>query len=100
MWYLTIQRWTVDRQTAISELLREHVDWMDEHLRAGTVLMAGPSADMELGIVVLRAADPAEADRICRTEPFVAAGYREYDLIAWDVRQLFGVNASPRPPAS
>jgi uncharacterized protein YciI len=94
MWYLTIQRWTGDRQKAISELVDDHLAWMDSQLQAGNVLLAGPSADMELGIVVFRAANKAAADKLCRADPFVAAGYREFDLIAWDVHQLFGVNAS------
>jgi uncharacterized protein YciI len=98
MWYLTLQRWTVDRQEAISELVKDHLAWVETQLRAGTVLLAGPSADMKLGIIVFRAGDQAEAERLCRTDPFVAAGYREFDLIAWDVHQLFGINASPRPP--
>ncbi|WP_033294584.1 YciI family protein [Amycolatopsis jejuensis] len=96
MWYLTIQRWTTDPQRAIGELLDDHLAWLDDQLRAGTVLLGGPSADLQLGIIVFRAENASEADRLCRTEPFVAAGYREFDLIEWDVQQVFGVQAARR----
>lgn len=67
---------------------------MDAKVGDGSVLLAGPSADMELGIVVFRAVDRAGAVRLCRTDPFVAAGYRTYELITWDVHQIFGINAA------
>src|SRR5260221_3711952 len=33
----------------------------------------------------------ADLDALCRQEPFVARGYREYEVIAWDVHQLLGI---------
>lgn len=93
MWYLTVHRWTGDRQQAISDVLGEHLSWMSEQLRSGTVLLAGPSADMEVGIIVFRDMDRVDVERLCRTEPFVVGGHRDFELIAWDVHQLFGIDA-------
>lgn len=101
MWYLTLQRWTVDPREATADLLDQHLDWMHTQTLRGTVLLAGPSADMELAIVIFRAEDRAEAERLCHTEPFVAAGYRTVEMIDWDVHQIFGINTSPpREPAT
>jgi hypothetical protein len=30
---------------------------------------------------------------LCRSEPFVSAGYREYETIPWDVHHMLGVGS-------
>lgn len=91
MWYLTLHRWVGDREEAIKSSLDDHLAWMREQQFAGKVLIAGPSRDGDLGIIVFGHMSRADLDALCRQEPFVARGYREYEVIAWDVHQLLGV---------
>ena len=90
MWYLTLHRWTGDRSEAM-KLLESHLDWMREQQLAGNIIVAGPTPDRELGIMVLRHMDRNDVDAICSRDPFVAGGYREYEVIPWDVHHLLGI---------
>jgi uncharacterized protein YciI len=89
-WHLTLHRWTEGRERS-RELLEAHLSWMREQQRSGRVLIAGPTPDLETGIVVFGHASGEEVDRICATEPFIAAGLRRYERIPWDVHHLLGV---------
>jgi uncharacterized protein YciI len=91
MWYLTLHRWVGDREAAIKSSLADHLAWLREQQLAGKVLIAGPSRDGDLGIIVFGHMSEADLDALCRQEPFVARGYREYEVIAWDVHQLLGI---------
>jgi hypothetical protein len=91
MWYLTVHRWVSDRGQAIKNSLDDHLAWMRERQLAGEVLIAGPSHDGDLGIIVFGHMSKADLDALCRQEPFVARGYREYEVIEWDVHQLLGI---------
>jgi uncharacterized protein YciI len=91
MRYLTLHRWVGDREEAIKSSLDDHLAWMREQQFAGKVLIAGPSRDGDLGIIVFGHMSKTDLDALCRQEPFVARGYRGYEVIAWDVHQLLGV---------
>ena len=93
MWYLTLHRWTGDRREAVKNALPAHLAWMREQQLAGKVLMAGPTPDFELGIVVFGHMPEAALHELCRNEPFIAAGYRTYETIPWDVHHLLGIGS-------
>ncbi|WAP54434.1 YciI family protein [Streptomyces luomodiensis] len=97
MWYLTLHRWTGDRQRAIAEVLPSHLAWMRERQRAGQVLMAGPSPDRELGIIVVGHMSRDAVDDLFRDEPLVAGGFRGYDVIPWEVHHVLGVGGFDVP---
>ncbi len=100
MWYLTLHRWTGDREEAIKSSLGDHLAWLQKQQLAGKVLISGPSGDGNLGIIVFGHMSSADLDVLCRQEPFVARGYREYEVIAWDVHQLLGIGAFDVSPLS
>jgi uncharacterized protein YciI len=91
MWYLTLHRWTGGRTSAGREAIAEHLTWMREQQRAGKVLIAGPTPDHELGIIVFGHMPEAELHELCRTEPLIAAGLRTYDAHPWEVHHLLGI---------
>jgi uncharacterized protein YciI len=91
MWYLTLHRWFGDRDEAINSSLDDHLAWMREQQLAGKVLFSGPSLDGELGIIVFGHMSRAEFDHLSSQEPFVARGYRGFEVIAWEVHQLLGI---------
>jgi uncharacterized protein YciI len=90
MWHLTLHRWTGDRAEAM-KLLERHRSWMRHQQLAGRIIVAGPTPDREMGIMVFGHMTRAELDEICRTDPFVEGGYREYEAIPWDVHHVLGI---------
>jgi len=97
MWYLTLHRWTGDRERAIAEALPAHLTWMREQQLAGRVLIAGPSPDRELGIIVVGSMPRDAVDDLFRDEPLVAGNFRNYEVIGWDVHHLLGIGGFDVP---
>ena len=91
MWYLTLHRWLGDREEAIKSGLDDHLAWLRQQQLAGKVLIAGPSLDGDLGIIVFGHMSEADLHELCSQEPFIARGYRDCEVIAWDVHQLLGI---------
>ncbi len=87
-WYLILQR-TESPRSEWSESLNDHLRWMEEQHRRGTVVLSGPTPDRELGIYLVRAVDRKEAQDIANADPFTAAGCT-YDLIEWEIHQILG----------
>jgi uncharacterized protein YciI len=96
MWYLATFEWTGDPREAV-DLLTPHLEWIREHQLAGRMLFAGPSDDGELGIIVFGHMDRTEAETLCRNDPFVIDGHRNYTLTGWDVHQVLGVGFQNTP---
>jgi len=91
MWYLTLHRWTGDPAVAVNKALDAHLTWMHEQQLAGRVLMAGPTPDRTLGIIVFGHMSEDALHELCRHDPFVEAGYRNYEVIPWDVHHVLGI---------
>jgi len=68
MWHLTLHRWTGDRAEAM-KLLERHRSWMRHQQLAGRIIVAGPTPDREMGIMVFGHMTRAELDEIsaCRS---------------------------------
>lgn len=92
MWHLALFRWIGPRAQAMA-LLGDHLAWNRRQHGAGRLLFSGPSADMELGIMAFgeAAGDTETVRELCASEPFVAAGHRSVELVAWDVHQALGL---------
>ena len=100
MWYLTLHRWVGDREEAVRNHLDSHLSWMHEQQVAGRVLIAGPTPDLEVGIIVFGHMSREDLDELCRHEPFVAAGHRQYEVIPWEVHHLLGIGGFDRRTVS
>lgn len=96
MWYLTIHRWTDDPKMAAEAALDRHYRWLYEQQLAGKVLMAGPTPDLKLGIIVVGHMSEDALHELLRHEPFIEAGYRDYEVIPWDVHELLGIGGFSR----
>lgn len=97
MWYLTLHRWTGDRERAIAQALPAHLDWMREQQLAGRVLIAGPSPDRGLGIIVIGHMSREAVEDLLTDEPLIAGGFRNYEVIEWEVHQLLGIGGFDLP---
>ena len=71
--------------------LDTHLAWMKRQHDAGAIVMSGPSPDLRIGMYLIRAESPAEADRIAASDPYTEAGDCTYELTQWNVRQIMGI---------
>ncbi len=71
--------------------LDQHLVWMKAQHEAGTIILSGPSPDLELGMYLIRAGSPEEANRIAASDPYTVAGDSSYELQQWNIRQITGV---------
>ncbi len=67
------------------QVVQEHV----EHLRTldleGRLVLCGPFADYPGGMVVFRADSEDEALRIAESDPFIASGFKTFELRTLEV---------------
>lgn len=73
--------------------LDTHLKWMEQQHKKGTILLSGPSPDRTLGIYLIKAEDRAEAEKVAASDPYTAAGHTTYELIEWNIHQVFGIGA-------
>jgi uncharacterized protein YciI len=76
----------------VGALRDEHLEYLRGLDQRGVLFASGPIATDHGqpslgGITVFRAADAEEAHRILADEPYVRAGVRTYELLAWSIRQ-------------
>lgn len=65
------------------EAIKGHIAYLRDLERNGLLLMAGPFTDFHGGMVVIRAKDRADAERIAQTDPFVRDGLRACEIRTW-----------------
>lgn len=67
--------------------LREHILWLRDRERDGSLFLSGASRDEVgwdgSGVAILRASSRAEAERIAQTEPFHREGLRRNTVHGW-----------------
>jgi uncharacterized protein YciI len=81
---------TPDGRPAILTVAEEHFQWIREQHQSGHVLISGPAADGSCGMILVRAPSREDAERIVASEPMVAAGHSQPEIIEWDVHQFMG----------
>ncbi len=92
MWHLTIHRWATENpRDAIASTLTDHLAWMKEQQMTGRILMAGPTPDRSMGLMVFGHLDTDVVHGICDTDPFVERGFRTFEVIPWDVHHVLGI---------
>ena len=96
MWFICLRRAVVPREQWTTSV-DDHLGWMKQQHEAGRILFSGPGhyvdrAEM-LGIYLIRAGSRDEAVTIANGDPFTAAGHCAFDLIEWEVHQIFGAGA-------
>ena len=74
MWFLTLHRWTGDRQEAIRSSLDDHLAWMRKQQLAGKVLIAGPTPTRPLGLSYLGTCLPQMSMSCAARSPSSPAG--------------------------
>ncbi|MEA2641500.1 MAG: hypothetical protein QOF51_2894 [Chloroflexota bacterium] len=106
MFYLALRSAAVPREQWTTTL-SEHLQWMKAQHEAGNILLSGPSSDRKYGMYLIKAGARAEADRIAASDPYTVAGHTTFEIIEWDIHQVFGIGEfgadrliANRPPAA
>lgn len=62
------------------EIIRRHVEHLRGLKKQGKLVLCGPFTDYPGGMVVFLAEDLAEATDIAMADPFIAAGYKSFEI--------------------
>ncbi|MDR2930750.1 MAG: YciI family protein [Propionibacteriaceae bacterium] len=73
------------RHPVSMDVVARHVEHLKMLDKAGSLVMCGPFLDNSGGMVVLQTATREEADAIALSDPFIAEGYKTYELHTWQV---------------
>ncbi|WP_406278809.1 YciI family protein [Embleya sp. NBC_00896] len=65
----------------IDALMADHLEWLDRHYAAGTLLASGRRVPRTGGVILARAADRAALDAVLAEDPFARAGAAAYDVV-------------------
>ena len=92
--YMLHMDMVVDADDPISVLLphlREHILWLRDQERNGTLFLSGANRDEEgwdgSGTAILRVASRAEAEALATTEPFHREGLRQNTVHGWTLNE-------------
>lgn len=91
-WYLAIRR--MNRPFSDwRDRLADHLTWLQAQHERGSILISGPSADLALGLCVMRAASHQDAATIAASDPLAQDGLATVDIIDWQVHQVLGLGS-------
>jgi uncharacterized protein YciI len=67
------------------EIIRGHVQHLQELERSGQLVLCGPFNDAPGGMVIIRAGSREEAEAVAERNPYVISGIRSYELRTWSL---------------
>ncbi len=73
---------TVDSEKD-SELLEEHIGYLNKYIENGKIFAKGPFTDHSGGLVILKVDTMEEARDIVENDPAIKEGSRKYTLKEW-----------------
>lgn len=62
------------------EIVKKHVDHLQHLDKSGKLVLCGPFTDYAGGMVILNCENTEEARKIAESDPFIADGYKIYEL--------------------
>ncbi len=62
------------------EIVKSHVEHLKELKSQSRLVLCGPFSDYPGGMVVFLAEDLAEATKIAEADPFIASGYKSFEI--------------------
>ncbi|MDY0409091.1 YciI family protein [Virgibacillus soli] len=61
----------------------DHLQFLDEQMKQGTVFAKGPFMDGSGGLVVYQVDNISTAEKLVKLDPYVINGAREYEIREW-----------------
>ena len=65
----------------LQKAIKEHLDYLENGLNSGQILLSGPKVDAEGGIIIIKSTDFDEVCEFCKKDPIVVAGIQHYEII-------------------
>lgn len=62
------------------EIVKKHVEHLKKLDESGKLVLCGPFTDYAGGMVILNCENIEEARKITESDPFIAEGYKTYEL--------------------
>jgi uncharacterized protein len=81
--YYLIFLHSIPERPLTAEAVDQHAAHLAELDDSGKLVMAGPIAERQGGLIVLRAGSAAEARAIAEEDPLVRGAYETYELGTW-----------------
>lgn len=63
-----------------NEIIKKHVEYLKGLKSQGKLMLCGPFTDYPGGMVIFLAEDLNEATKIAETDPFIALGFKSYEI--------------------
>ena len=67
------------------EIVKKHVDHLQHLDKSGKLVLCGPFTDYAGGMVILNCENIEEARKIAESDPFIAEGYKTYELRSLEI---------------
>lgn len=62
------------------DIVKSHVEHLKKLNNKGKLVLCGPFTDYPGGLVIISAEDIAEATNIAKSDPFIAEGYKTFEI--------------------
>lgn len=69
-----------NRRPVSKEIVLEHIEYLKKLETIEKLVICGPCVDYQGGIVVLKARDLEEAQNLAKKDPFIAKGFKNYEI--------------------
>lgn len=69
-----------DKKTLNKEVIKSHVEYLKSLNSQNKLILCGPFTDYPGGMVVFLAEDLNEAKKIAEADPFIALGFKSYEI--------------------
>ena len=73
----------VDKAT-LDKALQEHLDFLQKGYDSGYILVAGPKANGDGGVIIMKAIDLEEVERIISMDPLKKADVQDYRIVEFN----------------
>ena len=74
---------TPDKST-LDKVMPEHLDYFKKALNAGKILISGPNALGNGGVIIMKATNLEEAKNFMSTEPLTVNGFTSYTMVEFE----------------
>lgn len=74
-----------DKNPLNFEIVKQHIAHLRRLDKSGALILCGPFTDYKGGMVVFRALDKDAANLIAMQDPFIASGYKTFELRTLEV---------------
>ena len=76
---------------ALKAAIDAHHEYLKTYLDSGAILVSGPKAGGNGGIIIIKCDDNSDIHQFCKKDPFVKAGIQEYRITEFKKHDCQGI---------